>query len=213
MNSSDVTRSHAEQRAAYSNFAHVVVGMLLAVVAALAALEVFGTVSGGWRYLWPALLVGTGLFVPLFIWLAAREHRVPLARVLADPQQRQHFTLSGWMLLGGPAEMLALAGVLPTVLGLVWPLVLALIGYGFLSHTQHGRSEAMAKAVRAHRVLGGTLILAGLARGIEILSGIHEGTVGLGWVVLLFAAALQFMWYREPDGAYAGGDGGSHVGH
>ena len=213
MNSSDVTRSHAEQRAAYSNFAHVVVGVLLAVVAALAALEVFGVVAGGGRYVWPALLVFTGLFVPLFILWAAREHRVPVARVLADPQQRQHFTLSGWMLLGGTAEALRLAGALPAVLGLVWPIVLALIGYGFLSHAQHGTSAAMAKAVRAHRVLGGTVILAGLARGIEVVSGIHEGTVGLGWVVLLLAAALQFMIYREPEGAYTAGETGSHIGH
>ena len=211
MNVSDTSHASARQRAAYSNFVHIVVGTLLAVVAALAALEVFGVVAGGGRYVWPGLLVATGLFVPLFIMWAAREHRVPLARVLADPQQRQHFTLSGWMLLGGTAEALRLAGVLAWVLGFVWPIVVALIGYGFLSHAQHGTSEAMAKAVRAHRVLGGTLILAGLARGIEVVSGIHKGTVGLGWVVLLLAAALQFMIYREPEGAYV--DAGKHTHH
>jgi hypothetical protein len=30
---------------------------------------------------------------------------------------------------------------------------------------------------------------------------------------LLFAAAIQFVMYREPEGAYAPGEGHGHSGH
>ncbi|MCI0396626.1 MAG: hypothetical protein L0332_00620 [Chloroflexi bacterium] len=198
----------ARRRAAYSNFAHIVVGLLLGAVALLAALEAFGLVRGGWRYLWPGLLVGAGLFVPLFILWAARRYRRPLAQLLADHQQQQHFLLSGLLFAGGLAEFLSLAGVLPFLLALVMPLALILIGLLFIVHEQHGTAGAVARAVLAHRLLGGTLVLAGLARAVAV---VLRGTDNLVWVVLLMAAAAQLLAYREPEGAYMADP--EHSGH
>ena len=105
------------------------------------------------------------------------------------------------MFLAGVAEIVALAAGLD-VLRSAWPLALVVVGVLFFTHPQHGTDEAAVKAVRIHRVLGGTFVLAGLARSIAVLSGIYKGTVGLGWIVLIFAAAAQLIFYREPEGAY-----------
>jgi len=212
MNHSNAAPADAAQRVAYSNLAHQVVGVLLGAVGISAGLEFFGVVSGIWLYAWPVLLLVVGLFVPLFIWAVARRHHVRLAQVLADPQQRQHFILSGVIFGGGLAETLRVAGVLPGLLGYAWPLALILIGLGFVTHTQHGTSEAMASAVRAHRLLGGTAILAGLARGLQVGLGDRAGVVGLRWIVLILLTALQFLIYHEPEGAYATGDSHHHAG-
>lgn len=194
--------AHAGQHVALSNLAHRVVGVLLAAVSIAAVLGVVGVLGGGWRYLWPALLIAVGLFVPSFVLWAAREHQVPPAVVLTDPQQRQHFLLSALLLLGGLGEALGRGGVLPGVMGLLWPAVLIVIGYLFTVHTQHGTTPAVQRAVRAHRWLGGTLLLSGAARLIEIVQGGKDGAGSLVWIILLFAAAVQFMIYHEPEGAY-----------
>jgi hypothetical protein len=197
--------SHADaaQRVAYSNFAHRVVGALFGAVGILAALEYLGLLGGFWRYAWPALLIVAGMFVPIFIWAVARKYQIGLRQVLADPQQRQHFALSGLVLASGIAETLRVASVLPSLMGYVWPAALVLIGYGFISHTQHGTSDAVAKATRAHRLLGFTVILADLARALQLLLGEQAGALGLVWIVLILLAAVQFLIYHEPVGAYA----------
>lgn len=212
MHHSNADPANAARRVAYSNLAHQVVGVLLGAVGVFAGLESFGVVSGIWLYTWPVLLLIVGFFVPLFIWAVARKHHVRLAQVLADPQQQQHFILSGVMFGGGLAETLRVAGVWPGLLGYVWPLALILIGLGFVTHTQHGTSEAMVKAVCAHRLLGGTAILAGLARGLQVGLGDRAGFAGLGWVFLILLTALQFLIYHEPEGAYATGDSHHHSG-
>ena len=87
-----------------------------------------------------------------------------------------------------------------------------LIGGLFFFHAQHGTSEASVKALRQHRVLGITLIVAGLLRLIEISSGAE--LAGILWpLALLIAliAAAQLLLYREPEGAYEGEL--THMGH
>jgi len=51
-----------------------------------------------------------------------------------------------------------------SVWGYVWPGVVLLIGGLFTIHEQHGTSEASAKAVRQHRILGLAAIITGLLR-------------------------------------------------
>ena len=65
------------------------------------------------------------------------------------------------------------------VLSYLWPAALIVIGGLFLFHAQHGTSEAAAKAVRRHRSLGITIIVAGLFLLIEIASGAE--LVGIVW--------------------------------
>jgi hypothetical protein len=191
------------RRAAYSNFAHTIVGVLLFVVSVAAGSEVLGAIRGGWRYFWPVLLMMAGLFIPVFILWVARRYRVPIARLWADSQQRQHFILSTFLFIGGLAELIRLRGIFPSLSGLVMPVMLGLIGYLFISHTQHGTAEAVAKAILAHRLLGVTLILAGLMRAIMVASSTASIVVGLAWTLLLLAAAIQLVLYREPEGAYS----------
>ena len=82
----------------------------------------------------------------------------------------------------------------------------------FLFHAQHGTSEAAARAVQQHRVLGTTLILAGLLNFVEISNGARF--VAILWPIVLLVAAAQLLLYREPEGAYEGGTGhGGHAGH
>jgi len=90
--------------------------------------------------------------------------------------------------------------------------VIILTGALFLFHAQHGTSEAAARAVRQHRVLGSTLIVAGLLNFIEIFSG--AGFAAILWPIMLLIAAAQLLLYREPEGAYEGeGSHGRHAGH
>ena len=82
----------------------------------------------------------------------------------------------------------------------VWPAALILIGVMFLVHEQHGTSEAAAKAGWLHRLLGITLIVAGLLKGGEVITGAR--LLAMLWPFALLAAAGQLLIYREPAGAY-----------
>ncbi len=211
MREARTSHPHASEEAALSNLAHIVVGGLFAAVSVLAALEVLG-VSSGWWFLWPGLLLVVGLFVPMFVLWASRAHGASAGHVLADPQQRQHVVLSGLVFAAGVGEMLARAQVWPVALRFVWPITLLVVGYLFTAHTQHGTSDAVARAVRAHRLLGGTLILAGVARGITVATGPGGGLPSASWIILLFLAAVQFLIYREPEGAFAAAEPHGHHG-
>jgi len=61
-----------------------------------------------------------------------------------------------------------------------------------------------------HRILGGTLVLAGLARGLAVGSDTDTGVIGLAWIVLLLITAVQLLVFREPEGAYEGGGHNKH---
>ena len=70
----------------------------------------------------------------------------------------------------------------------------------FLTHTQHGMGVAILSAVRQHRTLGITLIIAGFLRAAETISG--ASTLALLWPLAMLAAAAQLISYREPEGAW-----------
>lgn len=123
-----------------------------------------------------------------------------------DMQQREHTLIAAAVAIAGMAELLRSA--IP-VLRYVWPAAIILTGSLFFFHAQHGTSEAAAKAVRRHRFLGSTLVLAGLLNLIEIISG--SRFMAISWPIMLFIAAVQLLLYREPEGAYEA-DGG-HAGH
>ncbi len=129
MHEAGVSHPQAHQVAALSNLAHIVVGGLFAAVSVLSALETAGVTRGGWRFLWPGLLLVAGLFVPVFILWAARAHGVSVRHVGADPLQRQHFVLSALVFAGGVGEVLAVAQVGSAVLRFVWPTALVIVGY------------------------------------------------------------------------------------
>jgi low temperature requirement protein LtrA len=94
-------------------------------------------------------------------------------------------------------------------LAYVWPAVLLLIGILFLTHPQHGTGEAVAKAVRQHRILGITAIIAGLLRVAGVVSG--STISAILWSLALLVSAAQLILYREPEGAFE--PAGSHGRH
>ncbi len=204
---SDTSSHLAAEMRRWSNLGHRVEGGVLAAASVSALLETLDVLSGGWVYVWPGLLVAAGLFLPLVIFGHGHEtyeHMGGRAAMLQDPQQRQHLVMAAILLLAGSAEIVALAGGSP-ILHYIWPLGLAVVGVMFVIHTQRGTDEATLKAVRIHRILGSTIILAALARGIQHSLGATRGLWAYAWSVILLIVAFQLLIYREPEGTYGGG--------
>jgi len=183
----------AELRRA-SDLAHRVEGVLLLVIAVLAiAGNAFGI---AWASVaWPVLVLMAGLLLLLAIY---PTHPVgDWLLIWRDPQQRQHTTIALALIAAGTAEFFRSSS---SGLGWIWPGALLLIGVLFLTHPQHGTGQAVQKAVRRHRFLGATLILAGLIAA----SAAWTSNAGLAvlWPAVLLAATVQLLKYREPEGAY-----------
>jgi len=176
----------------------------LAVVGLLAGLEAAGVLTGGWAYAWPAFLVGAGVLLPIVIFghgHEAYESSGGRGAIWSDPQQRQHLIMAVVLVVSGVAEIIArLTSV--QWLGLVWPVGLAVIGVMFMVHTQHGTSDAARKAVMVHRILGISLVAAGIARAVQVILEESSGLWAYLWIFILLLVALQLLIYREPTGAY-----------
>jgi len=190
----------AAQMRIWSNLGHWIIGTLLAIVSILALLEVLSVLTFSLNYIWPAVLALAGLALPIGI-LSHGHEDFGRAQVLEDPQQRQHLTMGGIMFLAGTAEIIALA-VKISFLHFAWPLALGVVGTMFFIHPQHGTSEAAVKSGRTHRILGGTLIFAGLARLVAVSTNNLTGAYEYAWIILVLAAAAQLIFYREPKEAY-----------
>ena len=125
-----------------------------------------------------------------------------------DAQQRQHTIIAVVVAIAGVAELLS--STIP-VLSYVWPAAIIVTGGLFLFHAQHGTSEAAARAVRQHRRLGSTLVIAGLLNFVEIVNGARFAA--MLWPIVLLIGAVQLLGYREPVGAYeSGAEHGPHAG-
>lgn len=189
-----------------SNLGHLIEGALFAIVGLLALL---GSLGGlGWlSWVWPALVLISGIILLLLLYPLHPASEWGL--IWQDEQQREHTILAAAMAVAGVAELLRSA---PSVLSYVWPAAILLSGCLFLFHTQHGTSEAAAKAVRQHRALGITLILGGALNLAAVVSG--AAFAAILWPIVLLLAAVQLLVYREPAGAYESGVGhGGHAGH
>ena len=210
----------AAQARQLSNAAHWAEGVLFGIIGFLAFLQALGVIGGALLYLYPALLVMAGLLIPIILFGHRHEgmHGGHLA-VLDDPQQRQHLTMAGLVLIAGVTEIARLAGILSTPLfGYVWPAVLVIIGVLFTRHTQHGDHAAMIQATRFHRLLGVVLILAGLAKAMQVWEGDPRGLIAFVWALILLVAAGLLITYREPVGAYTNiaeiyDESNKHTGH
>ena len=146
------------------------------------------------------VLAGAGALLGLGLVGGSFHHGGPRRFFRADPQQAQHLQMAG-LLTGG-----ALAGRRGRTGALVRDLATARIGHLFLTHTQHGTSDAAARAVRRHRGLGAPIVGGAAATAVADTFGARAfRTAG---AVLLIAAGGQLVAYREPEGAYE--DGGGH---
>lgn len=192
-----------EEMRRLSNLAHIVEGALIVIVGVLVLLEKLAGFT--WTSAaWPVLILVAGV---VLLFLLYPLHPVSEWRLIwRDAQQRQHTIIAVAMAIAGLAELLSssLSG-----LRYVWPIAVLLTGSLFLFHTQHGTSDAAAKAIRQHQLLGSTFIAAGLLNLVEIINGAIFAAIL--WPILLIIAAAQLLLYREPEGAYE--DGAKHGGH
>lgn len=189
-----------------SNLAHWIEGTIFALIAIIAFLRVRGWATWkGSQYLWPALIVTAGLFLPVYIILQIGLNQVGAAWdfVVNDPQQLEHGAMALLLILAGTAELLTEAGI---VQGKVWKLVApgALVSIGFLLffHTEYGTPEAIAEAVTQHRYQGSLVIAVGVFKAAEVLWRRSVEWLAYPWIILLFITAILLISYREPPGAY-----------
>ena len=80
-----------------SNLAHWIEGGMFATVAVIAFLQALGYArSHGVQYLWPALVLAAGVFLPAYILLQRGLSGIGItwSLVISDPQQREHFLMA-----------------------------------------------------------------------------------------------------------------------
>jgi len=188
-----------EEQRRLSNLGHIVEGLLLGVVGILALLNGLGVAPWA-ATVWPTLILVAGVLLLVLIY--PRHPFSDWPAIWHDAQQRQHTIMAAAIAMAGATELLRGRGL---GLAYVWPGATILIGVMFLIHEQHGTSIAAAKAVRQHRILGLTVIAAGLLRAMELITGANLS--GLLWPLVLLAAAAQLILYREPEGAFETGHG------
>lgn len=207
-----------EEMQGISNLAHLLEGIVIGVAAVVMIVESRRRLRGqGGTYAWPLLLFGAAIF--LLGYLLVPHHGLELARtqwhwVFGDPQQRQHLLLSALIALGSGGELLYRSR--PTQfrkLAWAWPATTIIAGILFIVHTQHGTSEAVARATAVHRVLGSVLVLAGVMRGVSSVKQASRGAWELAAGTALLAAAILLLVYREPPGAYTPNNSSGHSQH
>lgn len=194
-----------EQLVLFSNIGHWVEGGLFLLVAIFSALNVFYGKNKSWlAYVWPWLIVVSGVFLVIFSY-AHHYNELGLAWKAAwqDMQQRQHFYMTILITIAGIGELVALKrGQAMSVSRFFLPASLSIIGMLFLTHPQHGTSEAVRQAKVIHDYLGATLVLSGVLRAIAMLTPKPNRVLALAWVFFLTVASILLIAYREPEGAY-----------
>lgn len=197
----------ADEMRGLSNLAHVIEGVVLAIAALIALAEAAGRLRGErGRIAWPTIMLFAGVF--LLGYLLIPHHGLANARaqwafIFGVPQQRQHVVLAALVVIGGGAELLSRRGRLRgRAWSLIWPVTAATAGILFVAHSQHGTSEAIARAVMLHRWIGTLLIASGVLRATEVLGARRTPWVKYAWPLALLASAVLLAIYREPRGAY-----------
>ena len=189
-----------------SNLAHWIEGAMFAIVAVIALLQALGYLkSKGAQYLWPGLVLISGVFLPAYILLQRGPGGIGTTwnLVIRDPQQREHFMMALLLLAAGLAEVLDRAKLLETKLRkFVAPAAFVVIGFLLFVHTEYGTPEAIADSVANHRYQGAVIVLAGLLKVAEVLWQRRFKWLAYPWIAMLFVAALLLITYREPHGAY-----------
>ncbi len=188
-----VQPNSAEQRR-LSNLGHLIEGIFFAFVSILALLSNTGIAVWA-ANIWQITIGVAAIVLLTMIYLLHPVGDWPT--IWQDAQQRQHTIIAFLLFAGGLAEAINKSA---SAVDYVWPAALLVIGGLFLVHKQHGASQAAAKAVRLHRILGLTIIAASVLRGMEVISKI--GMFGILWPLALLVAAVQLILYREPEGAF-----------
>ncbi len=194
-----------EELQLYSNIAHWVEGGLFLIIAGIVFVQALGYLrSQRTDYLWPVIIIVAGIFLPLFSFLHhLNELALAWKATIYDPQQLQHMIMATLFTIAGVAEVAYLRGQKKNqLLRFIFPLVIGVIGIMFITHLQHGTSEAILRAVTIHKYLGTALVLAGVFKALEVIKKNNQRWLTFVWVFLLTIAAILLISYREPEGAY-----------
>lgn len=183
---------------------HWIVGYIFLGVAIVALLQALGFLKSQ-KYLWPAIMVIAGIIFIPYNMLHHGFAKLPLVfEVLrVDEQQKQHFIMFNLLFGAGIVELLLSLGKLKNRLWyFIWPGVMFIIGYMFLTHPQHGTTEALAYTKPFHTILGIVILITGLLKMAEILWSERYRFFKFGWIIFLFITAMMLITYNELGGAY-----------
>ncbi len=183
---------------------HWIVGYIFLGVAIIALLQAVGFLKAQ-KYLWPALIVIAGIiFIPYNILHHGFEKLPLVLKVLeVDEQQKQHFIMFNLLFIAGITELLLSLGKIRSKFWyFIWPGVMFVIGYMFLTHPQHGTVQALAYTKPFHTILGIVILLTGLLKVVEIHWSTKYKLIKFGWIMFLFITSIMLITYNEPEGAY-----------
>lgn len=145
------------------------------------------------RFLIPAglLIFGIGLFFdPLF-------HGYNFLDTFGG-EIRQHIWFGSVVLIAALIETAKAFGWLETNFwNIVFPVGLVLLGAGFFFHAQHSADGSALLLLTQHRIMGITLILAGIAKAIAEFGGKEKEKFNLAWIVLLLLFGFELLLYTE----------------
>ena len=174
--------------------AHQVAGLGLLALAVVALANERGYGKGAWLSFLVALAsVAAGLFLVL-------DPIVLHSRDFGDEStQRQ---VPGALLLCVAAIECRGNGALRHRLwGDMLPSCVIVVGVVYLLvHSRHGGVSLQLQLVQ-HRVLGATIVLAGLVHAADNVHVAKGRWAAMGWLLLLFAVSLQLLLYEERDAA------------
>jgi len=187
-----------------SSLGHWIAGYIFLGVVIIALLQAFGFFKKQ-PYLWPALVAIAGIIFIPYNMMHHGLNELPLVwKVIElDPQQRQHFIMFNLLFIAGVIELLlSLKKIKGKFWYFVWPAVMFIIGYLFLTHPQHGTAEARAYAVPFHTTLGTVLVITGVLKAADVMWSAKYKLLTYGWIFFLFTASIMLIIYNEPEGAY-----------
>lgn len=187
-----------------SSLGHWIAGYIFLGVAIIAFLQALVFLKSK-QYLWPLVVVVTGaIFIPYSIFHHGFEKLDLLFKVIElDPQQRQHFIMFNLFFVAGIIELLlSLKKIKGNLWHFVWPGVILIVGYMFLTHPQHGTAQARAYTVPFHTILGVVLVITGVLKSAEVIRSQRYKWITYGWILFLFIASVMLVTYKEPEGVY-----------
>jgi len=188
----------------FSSLGHWIAGYIFLGVSIIAFLQALGLFKSK-QYLWPLLVVIAGvIFIPYSILHHGLEKLDLVFTVIQlDPQQRQHIIMFNLLFVAGIVELLlSLKKIKGKFWHFVWPGVMLIIGYMFLTHPQHGTADAQAYAVPFHTTLGTVLVITGILKAAEVIWSAKYKLLTYGWILFIFVASIMLIIYNEPEGAY-----------
>ncbi len=187
-----------------SSVGHWIAGYIFLGVTAIAFLQARGLLKNK-PYLWPLLVsVGGLIFIPYTVFHHGLNELPLVWKVIElDPQQRQHFIIFTLLFVAGVIELLlSLKKLTGEFWYFVWPGVILVIGYLFLTHPQHGTAEALSYTEPFHTALGIVLVTTGILKALDVVFSSKYTVATYGWILFLFITSIMLITYNEPEGAY-----------